>query len=119
MYELILHVDKSRTDGKIKTLTRSVYPTRNETLRDKLHYIQEKMCGIIISMKIALRGEGATTEHSIEQDVLTANNFLSFNRTLWLESYRAYIIMNESEGIMDYLKTIYDYIANTQASQTS
>ena len=111
-----MHVNKSRTDGKIKTMTRSEYPDRNETLRDKLHHIQEKMYDLICSMKIALRGEGATTEHSITQDVLKAK-FLSFNQNLANESFRAYMLMNDSEGIMDYLQTVYRNIANTQTSQ--
>ena len=115
MYELVVHVNKSRTDGKISTMTRDEYPTKNETLKDKLHHIQEKLYDIICSMKIALRGEGADSEHNVTQNVLSAD-FRRLNTSLLNETYRAYVLMNDSEGIMDYLKSVYTHIANTQSS---
>ena len=96
-------------------MTRDEYPSRNETLKEKLHRIQEKMYDIICSMKIALRGEGADSEHNVTQDVLSVD-FLRLSSSLLNETYRAYVLMNDSEGIMDYLKTVYTHIANTQTS---
>ena len=111
MNELLLHVDKCRTDGNISRMNRTDYPNDNETLKDKLYEIQKDMYDIICSMKIALRGEGADSKNNVTRDVLSVD-FLRLNWDSLIETYRAYKKMNDIIGIMDYLKSVYTHFAD-------
>ena len=108
LYEVVLHVDKCRSDGEIGA---------NDTgnLKGKLEQIQNRTYDIICSMKIALRGEGAYLEHTVTQGVLSVD-FLRLNWNSLIETYRVYILMNDIIGIMDYLKPVYTFFADTQTS---
>ena len=106
MYELVAHVEKCRTDGQVKEMT------GENSLKRKLLEIEVDLYDIICSMKIALRGEGTSTDHSVTEEVLSAD-FLVLNNTLANETYRAYVVMNDSEGIMNYFREIYTNIQSS------
>ena len=118
MHGLVLHVNKCRTEGEIMKMTKMDYSAGNETVNEKLERIEEKMNDTIVSMKIFLAGQNATSEHDTTQEVLTAH-FLSYNNNTFTEYYRVYKLMNDSMGIMDYLKAVYIFIANVPTSQNS
>lgn len=84
-----------------------------EILEAKLHTIEVKMYDIICSMAIALRGEGASTEHNVTQDVLSAD-FLSLGKSLTTERYRVYILMKDTVVAMNYLEEIYTALQSSQ-----
>ena len=111
MYELVAYIEKCRTEGQIHQMT------GNDNLKTKLHYIEMKMYDVICSMKIALRGEGASTNHTISREVISST-FLGLNKTLVNETYRAYVVMNDSEGVMNYLKEVFSTI-QTGTSHTA
>ena len=88
--------------------------TGADSLKAQLKYVETKMYDVICSLKIALRGEGASTDHSVTPDVLSPT-FLGLNKTLVNETYRAYVVMNDSEGVMSYLKEIYATIQSSNS----
>ena len=104
LFQLSAYVQYIQTNGRISQLS------GNESLKTKLHDFLTEVYAAICATDIALIKQQITLP---TQTVLEfPSEFLSFNKTYTEEIYRAYIVMNDGNTLMKYLKEIYTQILN-------
>lgn len=99
-----LYIEQTRTVGPIGN------KRSEETTRQKLKDFEMKLMNCMCSIKIALRSAGSDVNSTVSTDILNAS-FLALSSPLENATYRAYVTIQDSLELVQFLNAIYKEIA--------